>query len=172
MNRSERPRRADPPYSGDERATLEGFLDYHRSTLAQKCHGLSEVELRQRALPPSSMSLLGLVRHLAEVERGWFHRVVAGGDLNDRWITDDDPDADFDRVDEADVGEAFAAWAEECDVSRAVVAETKSLDATFIHSRRGDVSMRWVLLHMIEEYARHNGHADLLRERVDGSTGE
>lgn len=162
--------RVDPPATGDERATLTAFLDYHRGTLAWKCEGLTDAQLRERAIPPSALSLLGLVRHLAEVERGWFRRGVAGEKVEYRYCTDDDPEADFGRVAEASVEEAFAAWREECDRSRAIVAAAPSLDATF--GQRSPHSLRWLLCHMIEEYARHNGHADLLRERLDGATGE
>ncbi|MBO0708575.1 MAG: DinB family protein [Candidatus Dormibacteraeota bacterium] len=162
--------RVEPPTTGDERATLTAFLDYHRATLAWKCEGLTGEQLRQRAVPPSTLSLLGLVRHLAEVERGWFRRGFAGEELGILYCTDEDPDADFERVDDAPVDDAFATWREECERSRAIVAAAPSLDATFgTRSRR---SLRWLLCHLIEEYARHNGHADLLRERLDGATGE
>jgi uncharacterized damage-inducible protein DinB len=164
--------RPDPPTDADERATLVGFLEYHRATLAAKCMGLNDAQLRARAVEPSNLSLLGLVRHMAEVERGWFRAGVDGEDVGDLWVSPGEPDADFDRVDSADVAEAFAAWDEEYVRARAIVEVAPSLDTTFEHPRLGPVSLRWVLLHMIEEYARHNGHADLLRERIDGTTGE
>ncbi|MCU1457758.1 MAG: hypothetical protein JWL73_1850 [Actinomycetia bacterium] len=166
------PMRPEPPTAGDERAMLIGFLEYHRATLASKCMGLTDAQLRARAVEPSNLSLLGLVRHLAEVERGWFRAGLDHEDVADLWVSPDDPDADFDRVDTADVAEAFAAWDEEYLRARAIVDATDSLDTTFEHPRLGQVSLRWVLLHMVEEYSRHNGHADLLRERLDGSTGE
>jgi uncharacterized damage-inducible protein DinB len=164
--------RVDPPYIADESTMLNSWLDWHRATLHRKCAGLSAHELRRRAVPPSAMSLLGLVRHMAEVERGWFRRGVAREQLEYRWVTDEDPNAEFDRVDDADVDEAFEAWQDEIRHARAVVDTAPSLDLTFERQNRGEVSLRWVLVHMIEEYARHNGHADLLRESIDGETGE
>jgi uncharacterized damage-inducible protein DinB len=165
--------RTDPPLAADERTMLESWLDYHRATLALKCDGLSSEQLRERAVPPSSLSLLGLVRHMAEVERHWFRRVLAGENVPHRYCSDADPDADFDRVDQADPGEAFAAWRSECDQARRLAAAAPSLDAAGKRPRDGaDVSLRWILVHMIEEYARHNGHADFLRERIDGSVGD
>jgi hypothetical protein len=116
------------------------------------------------------MSLLGLVRHMAEVERNWFRRVLAREDAPYHYVTTENPDGDFDDVDTASAEEGFATWCAECDNAR-VVAASLQLDDTGI--RRGEaVSLRWVLVHMIEEYARHNGHADLLRERIDGATGD
>ena len=163
--------RTDPPYVAGERAMLDAWLDYHRATLAWKCEGLDDAQLRQRAVPPSSLSLLGLVRHMAEVERNWFRRVLGGEDAPGIYWTDDDPDGDFDNVDTADVQEAFATWRAECEHARRAAAAAPSLEATGL--RRGEtVSLRWILVHMIEEYARHNGHADFLRERIDGTVGD
>jgi uncharacterized damage-inducible protein DinB len=164
--------RTEPPYEADERATLAGFLDFHRDTLEWKCDGLTPKQLSQRAVPPSTMSLLGIVRHLADVERGWFRRGVAGEDVGPIFYTQEQPDLDFDGVDDAtadDVERAFAAWREEVRRAREISAATP-LDQTF--TRRDRISHRWVLVHMIEEYARHNGHADLMRERLDGAKGE
>ncbi len=160
--------RPEPPQQADERATLAGFLDWQRATLAWKCEGLTDAQLRERAVPPSSLSLLGLVRHLAGVERGWF-RIVLGGE-DPAQLGDRDPGAAW-RVDTADVAVAFADWRDACDESRAAVAAAPSFDVTADDD--GDrLSLRWIMTHMIEEYARHNGHADLLRERIDGATGE
>jgi uncharacterized damage-inducible protein DinB len=162
--------RRDPPSTGDERALLEAFLEFHRATLARKCDGLDAAQLRRRSVPPSSLSLLGLVRHMAEVERSWFRRTLAGEDAPPRYYSEDDPDGDFDNLDDADPAEAFAAWRSECEHARRLAAAA-SLEQT--GRRRGEAySLRWILLHMIEEYARHNGHADLLRERIDGAVGE
>ena len=162
--------RTEPPFVGDDRAVLTGFLDYHRDTLEMKCTGLTSDQLRQRAVPPSSLSLLGLVRHLTEVERGWFCAGVNGEIVEPLYYSDDDPDGDFNDVDDADVDEVFAAWRAACQRSREITA-AKSLDDTFMR-RDMEISVRWVLVHMVEEYARHNGHADFLRERIDGTTGE
>jgi uncharacterized damage-inducible protein DinB len=163
--------RPETPQQADERTTLSSFLDFHRATLAWKCSGLTDAQLRERSLPPSTLSLLGLVRHLAEVERSWFRRVLQGEDAPPIYYSAADPDGDLHNVDTADVAEAFAQWEQECALSRKAVASAASLDV--IAERRGErYSLRWIMTHMIEEYARHNGHADLLRERIDGLTGE
>jgi uncharacterized damage-inducible protein DinB len=165
--------RVDPPFVNDERSMLDSWLDFHRATLAWKCEGLSAEQLRERSVPPSSLSLLGLVRHMTEVERSWFRRIIEGADAPPLYYDDADPDGDFDNVDDADPDEAFRAWREECDHARRVAATTATLDAIGKDLRHGEpVSLRWVLVHMIEEYARHNGHADLLRERIDGAAGD
>lgn len=162
--------RTEPAFVLGERAMLEAWLDFHRDTLRWKCQGLTADQLRARSVPPSGMSLLGLVRHLAEVERSWFRRVLAGEDAPPRWYDDEHPDGDFDGVDDADPDEAFAAWADEVEAARAVAAR-HGLDDTGL--RHGEpCSLRWIYVHLIEEYARHNGHADLLRERIDGATGD
>jgi uncharacterized damage-inducible protein DinB len=160
------------PPNATERDALQGFLDFHRQTLLQKCQGLTADQLRTRSVDPSGLSLLGLVRHLTEVERWWFRRVVGGEDLADIYCAPDNVDGDLDDVGAADPEADFAAFAEEIRLADAAVAK-RGLDDTFYSDRRKtDVNIRWVYLHMIEEYARHNGHADLLRERIDGSTGE
>jgi len=163
--------RPEPPYEADERTTLNGFLDYQRATLAWKCAGLSDAQLRERAVSPSTMSLLGLVRHMADVERSWFRRCLDREDAPPLFYSDDDPDGEFDNVDTADVAEAFATWEAECAYSRKAVAAAPSFDV-MATGRKRHFSLRWIMSHMIEEYARHNGHADLLRERLDGATGE
>ncbi|GAB1824205.1 DinB family protein [Herbidospora sp. RD11066] len=165
--------RTDPPLAGDERATLTAFLDYHRDTLAMKCEGLTGEQLTLRAVEPSSLSLLGLVRHLADVERAWFRIRLNGEELAPIFFTDAAPDDDFDALGTAPADEVFATWKTEVELARKISAET-DLDALMRKTNRaGDVmSHRWILVHMIEEYARHNGHADLLRERIDGVTGE
>ncbi len=163
--------RTEPPLEATEREMLTGWLDYHRATLAWKCEGLTDAQLRERAVPPATLSLLGLVRHMAEVERSWFQRVLAGTDAPFRFFTDENRDGEFDDVDTADVAEAFAAWEGDCARAMELVAAAPSLDIT--GERRGErFSLRWILTHMIEEYARHNGHADLLRQRIDGSVGD
>jgi uncharacterized damage-inducible protein DinB len=165
--------RINPPFSAAERPMLESWLNYHRDTLAVKCDGLSAEQLRTRAVPPSTLSLLGLVRHMAEVERSWFQRTIAGRDAPPLYYTEEDRDGDFDNVDGADPDEAFATWRRECETAREILAGVSSLDDLAEKRRPGDlVSVRWILVHMIEEYARHNGHADLLRQRIDGTVGE
>ncbi|MER0240456.1 DinB family protein [Streptomyces sp. HSW2009] len=161
--------RQEPPLIAEERRMLEAWLDYHRETLAQKCQGLTEAQLQEVSTPPSPLSLLGLVRHMADVERNWFRRVLSGEDAPPRYWSTERPDGDFDLVD-ADAEADFAAWREEIALAREAAAG-RTLDDTA--PRRDEVfSLRWIYIHMIEEYARHNGHADLIRERIDGATGE
>ena len=164
--------RAEPSHSADERTTLAEFLDYYRATLAAKCAGLSAEQLAERAVPPSSLSLLGLVRHMGEVEQGWF-RSFAGEPLNRRYCSKDNPDGDFDDVsaDDECVRDAFGYWQGEIAHARKIVAG-RGLDETFGRPNRPATSLRWILVHMIEEYARHCGHADFLRECLDGATGD
>jgi hypothetical protein len=160
--------RVDPPYEADERTMLVSWLDYQRATLALKCEGLTDEQMRERSVPPSSLSLLGLVRHMAEVENNWFRFWLAGDGPVSRY----EGDEDF-EVDGADVADAFDYWRSECENARNVVATFDSLDAVGAGQELGaGISVRWTLVHMIEEYARHNGHADLIRERIDGSTGD
>ena len=168
--------RTESPNVAPERGAAEALLDYLRETLLWKCAGLSAEQLKQRPIPPSSMSLLGLVRHMAEVERIWFRTRVAGEDIGPIFCSDTNPDGDFDDVDAADAEADFATYRGEVDAARAVLA-ARDLDDTFELTRRdgpGQVSIdvRALVLHMIEEYARHCGHADLIRERVDGATGD
>jgi uncharacterized damage-inducible protein DinB len=167
------PERPEPPTGADERDTLIGFLDYYRATLALKCHGLSAEQLAARATPPSTLSLLGLVRHMAEVERSWF-RGFAGEQTSPRYYSEDDRDGDFDnaRPDADVVRDAFEFWQAEIEHAREVVAAAE-LGHTYVRRKDGSrISLRWIMMHVIEEYARHCGHADLLREAIDGSTGE
>jgi uncharacterized damage-inducible protein DinB len=164
--------RVKEPYVADERTMLEAWLEWHRATLLRKCAGLTGEQLAQRAVPPSNISLLGLVRHMAEVERAWFRRRFAGETLGLLYCSDDSPDADFDDVNPAGAEAAYAAFIGEVELARAAAAG-RSLDETFFHTHRQvEMSLRWVYVHMIEEYARHNGHADLIRERIDGATGD
>jgi uncharacterized damage-inducible protein DinB len=161
---------AEIPRAADERGTLLAFLEWQRATLARKCEGLTAAQLRERAVAPSTLSLLGLVRHLADVERGWFRRTLALEQVPDVFASPADPDGDFNGVDQADPEEAFTAWRTECERARQIVA-TRSLDQTGRNRAGTAISLRWILVHMIEEYSRHNGHADLLRQRIDGATG-
>ena len=163
--------RIDPPLVAQEREMLDAWLDYHRATLAVKCEGLTDDQLRARAVPPSSLSLLGLVRHMGEVERSWFRRVLSGEQAPPRYYSDENPDGDFDDVADAVVADAFGYWRDECAHARERVAAAPSLDVTGTGRQGEGYSLRWIMVHMIEEYARHNGHADLLRERIDGTVG-
>ena len=197
--------RAEGPLTGDERAMLQGFLDWHRATLLYKCAGLTGAQLAERAAPPSTLSLLGLIRHLTKVERTWFRRRVAGEAVAPLFQADGRRDVDFDDLDPEAAAEGILAWSvagaiqwylkglgdppevqeesqkwrkdmdqigrfiEECKLADAAVAGV-SLDDTFVLDGEPH-SLRLVYLHLIQEYARHNGHADLLRQRIDGITG-
>ncbi|MDQ1598609.1 MAG: hypothetical protein QOD68_83 [Actinomycetota bacterium] len=154
---------------------METLLDHHRATLLWKCGGLTGEQLAARTVPTSTMSLLGLVRHMADVERNWFRRRVAGEEVGSLYWSDVSPDGDFDDLDPAGAEADFATYASEVEAARTVLA-SHGYDDTF-ELRRSDgtgvaVDIRALVLHMIEEYARHNGHADLLREAIDGATGE
>ncbi|MGK4585095.1 DinB family protein [Kitasatospora sp. HPMI-4] len=163
--------RLDPPMAADEATMLAAWLDFHRATLALKCEGLTAEQLRLRSAAPSSLSLLGLVRHLAEVENYWFQNILSGSDEPSLYC-EEDRDGDFNQVDTADPGEAFATWRAQVELAREVTAGVP-LETPGRKLRRGqEVTLRWILVHMIEEYARHNGHADLIRELIDGTTGE
>jgi uncharacterized damage-inducible protein DinB len=161
------------PRLGDERTTLNEYLRCQRLTLQLKCGGLDAGQLARRGVEPSTMSLLGLVRHMAEVERTWFRLRFAGLEVPRRYQSAADPDADFNGAvaDPAVVEEAWAAWREEVAFAEQF---TRDNDLGFAgHDSEGEpISLRELLVHMIEEYARHNGHADLLRERIDGRLGE
>ena len=162
--------REDEPMTGPERAMLQGWLDWHRQTLLTKCAGLTAAQLRTAAVDPSNLTLLGLVRHMTEVERAWFTLRAAGRtEAGPVYISDDNVDGDFDDIADADPAAAFAAFATEFEAADEAVAGLP-LEHEFTHRDRA-FSLRWVYLHMIEEYARHNGHADLLRELVDGAVG-
>jgi uncharacterized damage-inducible protein DinB len=162
--------RNDEPFVGDERAMLDGFLDWHRATLLHKCAGLTGEQLVQRAVPPSTLSLLGLVRHLASVERTWIRRRFRGEDVAALYWRPDKPDSAFEEVDPDRAGADIATLVREWEACRQAVTGAP-LDATFTSERWGEMSLRWIYLHLIGEYAHHNGHADLLRERIDGTTG-
>ena len=168
--------RSEPPPQGGELETLSGFLRWQRETLELKCSGLDAAGLARRSVDPSSMSLLGLLRHLADVERAWFRTFMADQDAPSRFSSREHPDGDFDgaRPDEAVVAEAWQAWREEIAFADSFVAAAPGLEllGKKEDAWRGKMSLRWVLTHMIEEYARHNGHADLLRERIDGAVGQ
>jgi uncharacterized damage-inducible protein DinB len=161
----------DIPREADERTTLTGFIDWQRATLEKKCEGLSHDQLRLRSVPPSTLSLLGLVRHMADVERSWFRVRLNHEKLEPLYSSDSDQDGEFDNVDSADVDEAFRSWRDECQRARDIAARL-DLDAKGKVLETGRVmSLRWTLVHMIDEYSRHNGHADLLRQRIDGAVG-
>lgn len=160
------------PAAGDERRMLAGMLGAQRTTLKLKCAGLGP-ELAVRSVEPSTLSLLGLVRHLADVERRWFRQVLAGQEAPALFSSAADPDGDFDGAVSAPevVAGAWEAWRAEVEFAESFTERAPDLEVSGKDDWRGEVSLRWVLVHMIEEYARHNGHADLLRERIDGAIG-
>ena len=149
---------------------LRGLLDWHRSTLLLKCAGLSGEQLAQASIAQSNLSLLGLIRHLAKVERIWFRRRFRAEQIDNLYSTPDRPDADFTDGDPARAEVDYARLLTEQEMARQAVAGA-SLDVTFAGSDGEEMSLRLVFNHMIAEYARHNGHADLLRQCVDGVTG-
>lgn len=163
--------RVGPPNFGTEREMLRAFLEFHRATLAMKCQGLGDEELRQRSMPPSTLSLLALVRHMAEVERAWFRRVFEDHDAPMVWSDKVDFQAAYDAS-ASTRAEAFTAWEAEVAASRRIEAAAESLDQSGYQPRwEEEVSLRMVMVHVLLEYGRHNGHADLLREGVDGTVG-
>ncbi|MFG3252196.1 DinB family protein [Streptomyces sp. NPDC048172] len=159
------------PLVGDERELLTAYLEWYRETVALKCEGVPPERLREQSVAPSALSLQGLLRHLAGVERWWFRIQFGEQDLPLLFYSDEDPDQDF-EWEGGDPAADLATWREECARSRELVAATPDLDATGTHLASGQpVSLRRVLIGMIAEYAQHCGHADLLRERIDGATG-
>ncbi|MGW2632528.1 DinB family protein [Streptomyces chattanoogensis] len=164
--------RREFPAGAGEREMLQGWLDWHRDTLLTKCTGLTPEQLVEASAAPSTLTLLGLVRHLALVERTWFRQRFAGEEIGDLYDLERNLDADFDDATAAGAETDFAVFRAEIEAADAA-AEGRGLDETFHHERSGKtLNLRWVYVHMIEEYARHNGHADLLRERIDGATGD
>jgi hypothetical protein len=164
------PRRHEPSFTLDERNMLEGWLEYHRTTLLLKCEGVDDDGRKNRPVPTSKLSLHGLVRHMGEVERSWFRRaLLREPDAPSIWYDPAIEDSELAPLDRADWDADLAAWQAECDASRTAAAAFALDDAGGSDDR--PISLRWIYLHMIEEYARHNGHADLIREMVDGSVG-
>jgi len=172
--------RVDPPLAQDEAATLLGFLNYQRDTLRWKCSGLTDTQLA-RPLAPTTMTLGGLLKHLAVVEAGWLNQTFAGGVVKPSWFDEldhEDRDWSFTTASHASPEQLFAWFEESIEVSNRVINEALA-GADGLGSLSDEVlddgqrfSLRWIMCHLIEEYARHNGHADLLRESIDGLTGE
>ncbi|MDQ6938126.1 MAG: DinB family protein [Actinomycetota bacterium] len=149
---------------------LKAYLDHYRETFELKCQGVATAELSRRSSPPSTMSLHGLIRHLAGVERWWFAINFGGLDLPMLYYRDDDPDQDFQSLD-GSPSAALNVWRDECARSRRIVDDAASLEEVGAIERNGSYTLRWLMLHMIAEYAQHAGHADLLREGIDGVVG-
>jgi hypothetical protein len=159
----------DEPFTGDERSMLDGMLNHYRAAVLARCAGLGGSDLARRSLPPSTMSLLGIIRHLTDVERHWFRRRFAGERLPSAYATDADPDASFNNVDGDNAESDYADLVEEQQAARNVLAALP-LHHLYEHPRYGAMSLRWLYLHMIGEYAGHAAHAALLREAIDGVT--
>jgi hypothetical protein len=161
----------DEPFLGQERPMLEAWLDRHRATFLRNCAGLTPEQLATPSTPPSNLTLQGLIRHLTDVERTWFRIRLAGQDVKARYSAPPSWDAAFEHLDPSRAETEYADLIAEMAEARAAGA-TRDLDDTFVHARWGEMSVRWLYIHMIEEYAQHNGHADLIRERIDGHTNE
>ncbi|WP_040478678.1 DinB family protein [Longispora albida] len=164
--------RTQVPRTGSEREQLTAMLAFYRETILRKCEGLTAEQLKTAPIPTSTLTLLGLVRHLAECERWWFRSNAAGQGPSDLFCTDEFEDGDFDLVAEADAEADLATFRDECDLADEAIAHL-DLDHTFAPVFKPDtkISLRWVYLHMIDEYSRHCGHADVIRESIDGVTG-
>jgi uncharacterized damage-inducible protein DinB len=167
-------KRTEPSLIASERESLQGWLDFHRATLLWKCAGLTADQLKQRAVAPSKLTLLGLVRHMTEVERWWFRMHGGDQDVAFPYSSEGDEEADFDALADADAEADLAAFQRETQEADAAV-RGRHLD-TVVPSRGHNPErvrdIRWIYVHMIEEYARHNGHADIIREQIDGVTGD
>jgi uncharacterized damage-inducible protein DinB len=164
------PRRAEPEYVLGEREMLEQWLEFHRTTLFLKCEGLDDEQRKRRPVPTSRLSLHGLVRHMAEVERNWFRRcLLSEPDAPWIWYDAAREDSELVPLESADWMSDLRAWEEECEASRRAAAPRDLDDVGMRGTQR--CTLRWIYVHMIEEYARHNGHADLIRELVDGRVG-
>jgi hypothetical protein len=159
------------PRVAAEREALTAYLDYYRSTLEMKCRGVTPAQARARSVPPSTLSLHGVVRHLAGVERWWFQQNFERRDVPFLFFTADNPDLDFEPPADADFAADLETWRTECAVSREIVAAHDLNDTARPLDWYEDIDLRWLMLRMIAEYAQHCGHVDLLREGIDGRTG-
>ena len=162
--------RAEAPGVGDERTQLNAYLDFQRATSLHKMDGLGHDDLR-RSVGPAGLTLLGLVKHLTLVEQWWFAINYLQTGEQQIYQDDNDPDNDMKILAHETTDEIVTAYLAACDRSRQIVAAAASLDERVPNKRRGEVDVRWIMLHVIEEYARHNGHADIIRELIDGATG-
>ncbi len=169
--------RIDPSMAADERTTLLAFLQYYRATLLIKVDGLTDEQARTPSTPPSTLNLMGLVRHMAEVERNWFQRCMLDHDAPSLFYTEENEELDMQPPVDATLAEAVSALRTEIEGADIVIADHHLDDSSVRERRKEDggtfhPNLRWILVHMIEEYARHAGHADLLREAIDGVTGD
>jgi len=166
------PPRREPEFNGPEKSQLEAWLDYHRATLLIKCANLAVQQLATPAVPPSTLTLLGLLRHMTIVEQYWFHKIFADQDVVPAYDSPDDPDAEFNDLASATLEEVERNFLDACAKSREIVADADLFSLARAARPSTPIDLRWICVHMIEEYARHNGHADLLRECIDGATGD
>jgi hypothetical protein len=157
------------PDAPGERVLLLGWLDFHRDALAAKCADLTDEQLVTASAPPSSLTLLGLVRHLTEMERHYLIRALSGVSHPLNYVTDDDEEADVERLDASMVADSLARWEADKAAADALIATHEDLDAPVAMEWN---SVRWHIMKVLLEYARHNGHADIIRERIDGLRGE
>ena len=169
--------RIEPPWQAEERTVLDAFLDYYRATLLMKADGLTDDQARIASVEPSILSIAGLLRHMAEVERHWFQMWLRGDDVNRLFWSDQDPDADMHVEESATIADTTALYQREVAESRSIAAGFTLDDVTAHASVHPDklgqrMNLRWIMVHMIEEYARHAGHVDFIRERIDGATGK
>lgn len=165
--------RVEPEFATDERTTLVEFLRYYRDSLEMKTEGLSDAAAATASCPPSILTLTGLVRHMTEVERNWFRRCFAGEDAPPVYYTQEQPDGDLEVEPDMSLDDTITAWRWEIELCERILAAVGDLGQLSAAPRHGHhPSMRWILVHLIEEYARHCGHADLLRERLDGTVGD
>jgi hypothetical protein len=165
--------RLEPPLLAAERESLDSWLEFHRATVLQKVEGLDPEQLCRRSLPPSTLSPLGIVRHLGVVEDYWLHEVLLGEEQPDPYCTPENPDGDLLDGTPATAEADLAAYRERVAAARVAQASWADLDGPVRGGLGGrELNLRWILVHLIEEYARHNGHLDLLREAIDGRTGE
>jgi uncharacterized damage-inducible protein DinB len=160
----------DEPFTGVERPMLDGFLDRYRASFLNRCSGLTAEQLAERPVPPSNLSLIGIARHLTDVELTYFRRRWGGQEIDSYYASQDRPDADFEDASPATAERDLQRLAAEQDAARQAVAGM-ALEEIFVNPRWGEMSLRWALIHMIGEYAGHTGQADLIRERIDGKAG-
>jgi hypothetical protein len=161
--------RTPQPDAHDERELILGWLYFHRDALASKCEGMTDEQLVTASAPPSTLTLLGLVRHLTEMERHYLGHALSGVDRGHAYVTDDDEEADVERLDVSMVPSSMLGWHEERERVDALIGQYPDLSAPVA---TGWGSVRWHLVKVLQEYARHNGHADIIRERIDGTRGE
>jgi hypothetical protein len=166
------PERVEPKFATDERTMLVEFLNYYRDSLELKSEGLSDAAAATASCPPSILTITGLFRHMTEVERNWFRRCFAADDVPPEYYSEERPDGDLEVEPDMSLAEAIGTWRHEIAVCDAILDEVTDLSDLSTAARHGHhPSMRWILVHLIEEYARHCGHADLIRERIDGAVG-